>query len=199
MTQTPSRLAALALLLGALPASVPAMAQQIAPSRQYGGKSDTPSGQYAPPAASTLEKHYGLPTFGRPEAAVPPHRTLATPPKEPEDASLEFLPPETREDPLKAMLATPANQGDPADFFAPDNGGAPLPSQAKRGGLSDTTETPLFTSGEQAAAAAGSAMNLRTADKPDPLFTTGPATTSFSGSTLDAEPAAKPGPGTAKR
>ena len=58
----------LAMGLAALTAA-PAMAQKIAPSREYSS---------TPPA--TLDKNYGLPTFGTPGAGMPQQRTQAPKP-----------------------------------------------------------------------------------------------------------------------
>jgi hypothetical protein len=114
----------------------------IAPSRQYGT------------APSTLDKSYGMPTFGMPGADLPRQKTMAPPPQMQE-----------RPDPFKGLstFATPpSHSSSTPDFFQNASGGdssdipdffaAPsdstIPKARKPGSGGSSTETPLMTTGD---------------------------------------------------
>jgi hypothetical protein len=121
----------------------PAVAQQlIAPSRSYG--------TYAPPK-STLEKGYGLPTFGTPGAMEPKQKTMEPKPVQPEQpdpfrpsTTLGTAAPQSSGTPDFFAAAPSANSSDTPDFFqsTPD---AALPKARISKPGTATGETPLFT------------------------------------------------------
>jgi hypothetical protein len=114
----------LAMGLAALTA-VPAMAQKIAPSREYSS---------TPPA--TLDKNYGLPTFGTPGAGMPQQRTQAPKPGVKTDPDF-FAPP------------PPAEAEGPStpDFFSSTTD-LTLPRAGRTRPGTASSETPLFTTGQ---------------------------------------------------
>ncbi|MBS0640721.1 MAG: hypothetical protein JSS43_12655 [Proteobacteria bacterium] len=164
----------------------PAVAQKIAPSRQYNDPVDTPARTYTAPSQPTLDKNYGLPTFGTPDAVTPKQRTLATPrPQQPgEDPALPFLapPPETAalSAPIGRGAVDPMTMGQDAlpDVFARDRADEPLPSETQRAGQGGATGMSLFTTGP-ATTSNGSGLGRGAGSRTDPLFTTGAATTSL--------------------
>lgn len=121
-----------------------------------------PSRQYSNTPPATLDKNYGLPTFGMPGAELPKQKTMAPTPV-----------PEPRPDPFAGLTthATPptSKPSDTPDFFqqsaasdtsdvpnffqAPSDSGLPKASNSASGG-----ETPLMTTD-------GSTTDNSTSDK----------------------------------
>jgi hypothetical protein len=169
-----------------LAGSAQAQAQKIAPSRTYGGPVDLAPKEYTAPPRSSLDKSFGLPTFGRPEANMPQQRTLATPKAAPDDRTPDFLVPNTAPNAVVAPFEAPDRPDSMPDVFARETGANdPLPSELnRRPAGSATMDTPLFTT------ANATDLSLKatqpTPPKPDPLATT------TGGSTLDPTPPPAP-------
>jgi hypothetical protein len=146
-------LAALAAL-----AAGPAVAQQlIAPSRSYG--------TYATPKSS-LEKGYGLPTFGTPGAMEPKQKTMEPKPVQPEQpdpfrpsTTLGTAEPRSSGTPDFFAAAPSTDSSDTPNFFqsTPDTA---LPKAPKSKPGTAAMETPLFTTTQ------GMSGDDSTADKP---------------------------------
>ena len=77
------------------------------------------------PGSSTLEKNYGLPSFGMPGSELPKQRTMATPRTKPTDP--DFL----------STLGAQAKNGDDEDRLAPLRDGMETPDST----TPDTTDT----------------------------------------------------------
>jgi hypothetical protein len=149
------KVAVLATLIGvtaiSLAGETPAWAQKIAPSRNYGsGAADS----YAAPP-STLEKNYGLPSFGQEGADLPKQKTMAPEVKTPKPTDFfaggtDFKLPLPSRNPGAAAGALPSQTTDvPADsdaatpdFFA-DGPKFNLPKTSQ-----DGSDTPTYTTGD---------------------------------------------------
>ncbi len=170
----------LTILAGIVPAGVgltgPAAAQGlIAPTRNY----TVPAPSYSDGAPSSLDKNYGLPTFGMPGSELPQQRTLAPARPVPEKPDVFKSAPDlsSRDDQLPetpdffqaspGLASANSNGSSTPDFFkeTPDTG---LPKTAASG------ETPLFTTSQTPS----------TSPAPDSASTTGDTTTGDS--TLDS-------------
>ncbi|MFL5280345.1 MAG: hypothetical protein ACJ8AW_04960 [Rhodopila sp.] len=177
---------AVATLSFPLLSTLPAAAQKIAPSRQYGtevysGPSDAAPRTYPAPRAST-DQNFGVPNFGDPAANMPQQRATVAPKPRME----EIAPGIQQATPMPApQMAAPEEDADPVAEAFDRGGDDKLPSQAARG--SDGLDTPLFTTPADPAGQWRSNRGATTArvSRPDPLFTTGAATTSTDQSTLN--------------
>lgn len=136
-------IAALAVGFGAL-AALPAVAQpKIAPSREY---------STTPPA--TLDKNFGLPTFGMPGADLPQQRTQA--PKAAPKTDPDFFAPPPQ--PEAEASGTPDFFSTTSDLTLPKSP-RPIPGTA-------SPETPMFTTGQGYSTTPPPAARLETDDTP---------------------------------
>jgi hypothetical protein len=183
--------------------AMPAFAQSglIAPSKQY----ETPLYSTRP---STVNKNYGLPSFGMPNAELPKQGTRAVPSSKGDTATLGSSGGQDRSGDDSGVggqsgtgmpdgQSRDASTSDVPDFFS----GSPdfaLPKPTKRPGAlsTDPAETPLFTTNDSSAnatptpsifadpGASGKAGDDATTSSGDtPLFTTEDGTTNSDSST----------------
>jgi hypothetical protein len=163
----------------ALIVAAPAFAQGlIAPTQQYAHTPpyETPLYKSRP---STLDKNYGLPTFGMPGAELPKQRTMAPVARRTDNPSADGR----RSDGQLAPGPQPqddspeAASGSVPDFF-PTARKFVLPSELATG----SGETPMFTTTDGTAADAGTRSVFAMPSEPGtveaptpetPLFTTG--------------------------
>jgi hypothetical protein len=121
--------------LASLSVTAPAVAQKkIAPSVDY---KTAPSVEYRTPPPETLDKNYGLPTFGLPGSEPARKRTATATPQMPERPDAF--------QPWTGMRPAPDTEtSDTPDFFsASTDFTAPKPRKG-----ASTMETPLFTTSE---------------------------------------------------
>ena len=133
--------------LGALPVGDAAAQGLLAPTRTYGGDAYGSPQEYRPPSPSSLDKNYGLPSFGMDGAGLPQQKTMAPEKKADQPAAPDSFKGSTQE------TMAPENKADEPtvpDFFA----GSPeiaLPKSRTAKATAAGMETPLFTTSDGSA------------------------------------------------
>jgi hypothetical protein len=125
--------------LAALPLCQAAAQGLIAPTHQYGQPQPYQTPMYRPPTPSSLDKNYGVPSFGQKGAELPQQKTTA-PEKKADDAGAE------KQADVPGSQATPDDAGVP-DFFKGSTE-IELPPTRTSSAAGANMETPLSTTSD---------------------------------------------------